>query len=80
MALSWRLLFKFLYQKIESNQVKLNFDVQPQESNIKKKPSFIQYWGDKNHTKIYFSVKIAANGLYAMGMYNLNLQRSQKNT
>ena len=54
--------------------------MQPQESNIKKKPSFIQYWGDKNHTKIYFSVKIAANGLYAMGMYNLNLQRSQKNT
>ena len=35
--LSWRLLFNFLHRKIQSNQVKLNFDVQPQKSNIREK-------------------------------------------
>ena len=32
-----RLLFKLLHRKNGSNQVKLNFDVQPQKSNITKK-------------------------------------------
>ena len=37
--LSWRLLFKFLHPQIGSNWVKLNFEVQPQETNIRKKTS-----------------------------------------
>ena len=36
-SFNWKLFFKFLHWKIGSNQLKLNFDVQPQESNVKEK-------------------------------------------
>ena len=72
-----RLLFNFLHQKIGSDWVQLNFDVQPQERSIRKK--FLPYNNGVTKIKQRHVSKLGSQRMDStMVIYNLNLRCLKK--